>query len=106
MAFLNASLIPGRYYSLHMTAGFTYASDKIASNPEFLFGPSISFLKEQLFLTVGAYGGNQQTLQGNYTVGSAAPSGSLPTIDKFHWKPGFAISWRVASLGGSKKGAN
>ncbi len=101
MAFLDASLIDGTtswlHGSLHMTAGFTLTSGQLSTNPEFLFGPSLSFLKEQLFITVGAYGGFQQALQAGYTIGSAAPGGSIPTLNQFHWKPGFAISWRVAS---------
>jgi hypothetical protein len=101
MAFINASLIDGTTSwlkgSLHMTAGFTLTNNQLSTNPEFLFGPSLSFLRERLFFTVGAYGGFQQSLQAGYALGGPAPSGTIPTVNQFHWRPGFAISWRVVS---------
>jgi hypothetical protein len=101
MAFINASLVDGTTSwlkgSLHMTAGFTLTNNQLSTNPEFLFGPSLSFLRERLFFTGGVYGGFQQSLQAGYTLGGPAPSGTIPTVNQFHWRPGFAISWRVVS---------
>ena len=103
MTLVSANLLDGLWgrewcCSLHLSAGFTLSSDKLSTNPEFLFGPSLSFLRDQFFLTAGVYGGFQQSLTGGYTVGGAAPSGSIPTVNQFHWKPGFAISWRIPKL--------
>jgi hypothetical protein len=110
MVFLSASLIDGTTsrlpLSLHLTAGFTVANDTLSTNPEFLFGPSVSFLKERFFLTAGAYGGFQQALQTGYSVGGPAPSGSIPTLNQFHWRPGFAISWRIFSASKSNSVAS
>jgi hypothetical protein len=103
MGFLNASLRETRGWccSAHLTAGFTLTNNKLSTNPEFLFGPSIGMLNEQLFITAGAYGGFQGSLQSPYTFGGAAPTGTIPTLNQFHWKAGFAISWRVPSFGSS-----
>jgi hypothetical protein len=103
MTLVSANLLDGLWgrewcCSVHLSAGFTLSSNKISTNPEFLFGPSLSFLRDQFFLTAGVYGGFQESLTGGYTVGGAAPSGSIPTVNQFHWKPGFAISWRVPKL--------
>ena len=85
--------------SLHMTAGFTLTNNQLSTNPEFLFGPSLSFLRERLFFTVGAYGGFQQALQTGYTLGGTeAVFGTIPTVNQFHWGDrASAISWRVVS---------
>jgi hypothetical protein len=108
MGFLHASLYEARGWccSAHLTAGFTITNNKISTNPEYLFGPSIGFLKEQLFITAGAYGGYRSALQGSYVVGGPAPSGSIPTVNQLHWKAGFAISWRVTSFGSSNNKSN
>ncbi len=103
MGFLHASLRETRSWccSVHLSAGFTLTDNKISTNPEYLFGPSLGFLKEQLLITGGAYGGYQAALQGSYVVGGPAPSGTIPTVNQLHWKAGFAISWRVTSFGSS-----
>jgi hypothetical protein len=103
MTLVNANLVDGLFgkewcCSLHLSAGLTLASDKLSTNPEFLFGLSISALRDQLFITGGVYGGFQETLTGGYTVAGAAPSGTIPVTNQFHWKPGIAISWRVPKL--------
>jgi len=103
MTLVSANLIDGilgREWccSIHLSAGFTLSSNKLSTNPEFLFGPSLSFLRDQFFITAGVYGGYQQALTGGYALGDAAPSGTIPTVNQFHWKPGFAISWRVPKL--------
>ena len=103
MTLVSANLLDGLWgrewcCSLHLSAGFTLSSDKLSTNPEFLFGPSLSFLRDQFFVTAGVYGGFQQALTGGYTLGGASPSGSIPTVNQFHWKPGFAISWRIPKL--------
>jgi hypothetical protein len=105
MGFLNASLWESRHWccSAHLTAGFTLTDNKLSTNPEYLFGPSIGMLNEQLFITAGAYGGYQGTLQSPYVLGGPAPSGTIPTLNQFHWKAGFAISWRVPSFSSSSK---
>jgi hypothetical protein len=109
MAFISASLWDGTtsrlHGSFHMTAGFTASNNQISTNPEFLFGLGLSFLRERLFFTAGAYGGFQQALQGGYTLGGTAPSGTTPTLNQFHWRPGFAISWRIVSASKSNSGS-
>ena len=103
MAFLSGSVAESRSWccSMHITAGFTLTDNKLSTNPEFLFGPSVGMLNERLLITAGAYGGYKASLPNPYTVGGAAPSGAIPTLNQFHWKAGFAISWRITSLGGS-----
>ena len=110
MAFINASLWDGTTSWLHgsvqMTVGLTLSNNTISTNPEFVFGPSLSFLRDRLFLTGGVYAGFQESLANGYTLGGPAPSGSIPTLNQLHWKPGFAISWRTVSASKAKDTGN
>lgn len=112
MVFVSANLYDnlfGRGFwccSIHITAGFTVANNGLSTNPEFLIGPSLGLVKDRLFLTVGAYGGYRQSLAGPYSLGGAAPTGSIPTVNQFQWKQGWALSWRVPKLGGSSDTGN
>jgi hypothetical protein len=87
---LRARNLPARREScrsLHPTAAFS--SNKLR-HPDFLFGPSVSFLRDQFFpMAAFTEVSGSHSLPG-YAVGGSAPSGSIPTINQFHWKQGFS----------------
>jgi hypothetical protein len=83
------------YVSFGVTAK---SSDNKGTNIEYLFGPSWGFAERQLFLTVGAYAGQQQRLGGSLSVGQATSlsAANLPISQTTVWKVGFAITWAPA----------
>lgn len=83
------------YLSFGVTAK---SSDNKGTNIEYLFGPSWAFAQRQLFLTAGAYAGQQQRLGGSLSVGQATSlsAANLPISQTTVWKVGFAITWAPA----------
>jgi hypothetical protein len=83
------------YFSVGVTAK---SSDNKGTNVEYLFGPSWAFADRQLFITAGAYAGQQQRLANSLTVGSmtSLSSANLPITQTTIWKVGFAITWAPA----------
>jgi hypothetical protein len=78
--------------------GLTAKPDNEGTDPEFLVGPSISFIEERLFFTFGGYAGRKQELEGNLTVGQKIPADfgdELPISKHYVWKPGFAITYKI-----------
>jgi hypothetical protein len=83
----------------YLSAGVTAkSSDNKGTNIEYLFGPSWSFAERQIFITAGAYAGQQQRLANSLTVGSTTglSAANLPITQTTIWKPGFAITWAPA----------
>ncbi len=80
------------YLSVGVTAK---PSDTKGTNIEYLFGPSWSFADRQIFVTAGAYSGQQQRLANSLSVGSTTSlsSSNLPITQNTIWKVGFAITW-------------
>jgi hypothetical protein len=85
------SFIPN-YFSAGVTAK---SSDNKGTNIEYLFGPSWAFAERQIFITAGAYAGQQQRLANSLTVGSTTSlsSANLPITQSTIWKAGFAVTW-------------
>ncbi len=81
----------------YMSFGITAKNDGKSTNAEYLIGPSWGLISRNLFLTVGAYAGQQQTLQGGLKVGdpTSLSSANLPITTGYHWNVGFAISWKI-----------
>lgn len=92
--FKSVQWIPN-YISVGVTAK---ASDNKGTNVEYLFGPSWAFADRQLFLTAGAYAGQQQRLANSLMVGSTTSlsGANLPITQTTIWKAGFAITWAPA----------
>lgn len=82
---------------IHLTLGLSPQSDGDATRAEIFFGPSVSFADEMVFLSVTAYRGWQQTLEGTYYPGKALPPGSstVPTGTDEEWGVGLSISFRI-----------
>jgi hypothetical protein len=83
---------------LHMSLGLTAQPNNEGTDPEFLIGPSISFIEERLFFTFGGYAGRKQELEGNLILGQKIPEGfgdELPVSKHYVWKPGFAITYKI-----------
>jgi hypothetical protein len=85
------SFIPN-YFSAGVTAK---SSDNKGTNIEYLFGPSWAFAEHQIFITAGAYAGQQQRLANSLAVGSTTSlsSANLPITQSTIWKAGFAVTW-------------
>jgi hypothetical protein len=84
----------------YATLGVTANSDNKGTSPEFLLGGSRSFAQQKFFVTLGAYIGEQQKLDGGLQVGQTIPStlsGELPVTKSYHASWGFGISYRFAS---------
>jgi len=101
MVFLN-----GRFFSfdrsssffsgVHFTLGVTGKNDNKGTDVEFLLGPSLSFLDNNVFFTVGAYAGREQKLAGGMFKGLGLAAGVDPSVSKsYQWGLGFAVSYRI-----------
>jgi hypothetical protein len=82
----------------HLSAGVTAKAGEEGTEVEYLLGPSLGFgiFGTRLFLTFGAYGGWQRSLEGGLYLNAPVPESlaELPMRRTFCWKPGFAITWR------------
>jgi hypothetical protein len=84
--------------AFHASIGITAKNENNETDIEYLLGTSFSFLREQMFLTVGAYGSRQQRLEGGLFVGGPAPMGEPPVRKEWHWKIGIGISFKIPGL--------
>lgn len=82
---------------VHLSLGITAKPNDTGTNVEWLVGPSISFIEERLFLTVGGYAGRRQVLEGNLAPGQELPADfkdDIPVNNRLVWKPGFALTYK------------
>ncbi|HXJ12911.1 MAG TPA: hypothetical protein VNH19_11610 [Candidatus Limnocylindrales bacterium] len=77
--------------------GITAKSDDKGTSPEYLVGPSWAFIDRQLFITLGAYAGQQQRLLGGLAVGqtTSLSAANLPIAKEYHWSGAIAITWKL-----------
>ncbi|HEX3740795.1 MAG TPA: hypothetical protein VHV29_13930 [Terriglobales bacterium] len=80
-----------------LSFGITAKSDDKGTTPEYLLGPSWALAAQKLFLTFGAYAGEQQRLLGGLSVGQTTTlsAANLPVAKEYHWRLGFALSWKL-----------
>jgi hypothetical protein len=80
-----------------ISVGITAKADDKGTAPEYLIGPSWAFVKRQLFITLGAYAGQQQRLLGGLQVGQATSlsAANLPIAKEYHWSGAIAVSWKI-----------
>jgi len=100
MGFLHVR--PADSERLFITLGITAKNDNKGTAAEFLFGGSYGLLGNWLFLTGGAYLGQQQQLAGNLVVGQPVPTsltGEIPVQKSYHWSGAFSINVRIPGLG-------
>lgn len=82
---------------VHLSLGITAKPNDEGTNVEYLVGPSLSFIEERLFLTVGGYAGRRQQLEGNLVPGQELPESfkdDIPINNRLAWKPGFALTYK------------
>lgn len=89
---------PGGFpFSVQASLGVSAKVDNLGVDVEYLAGPSFGFLDNQLFVTVGAYGGRVQELQGGLKVGHAVPEEltEIPVRKDLVWRLGFAVTYKL-----------
>lgn len=82
---------------VHLSLGITAKPNDEGTNVEYLVGPSVSFIEERLFFTVGGYAGRRQQLEGNLAPGQELPkefTEDIPVNNRLTWKPGFALTYK------------
>jgi hypothetical protein len=87
----------GPISGFHFSLGVTAKPTDSGTNVEFLIGPSISFIEERLFFTIGGYAGRRKQLEGNLFLGQELPkefTDEIPTSNHLVWKPGFALTYK------------
>jgi hypothetical protein len=105
---LPVALLNSRFYDCNpdhgkclwvpqFSVGITAKADDKGTAPEYLIGPSWAFVKRQLFITVGAYAGQQQRLLGGLQVGqtTSLSAANLPIAKEYHWSGAIALSWKI-----------
>jgi len=87
----------GPLSGIHASLGVTAKADNKGTDPEFLVGPSLSFLEENLFFTFGGYVGKKQSLGGNLFIGAKVPDNlaEIPVRKDYRWGLGFTITYRI-----------
>jgi hypothetical protein len=80
--------------SLNASLGMTGKVDNQGTDIEFLVGPSLGLLGNNLYVTVGAYGGRQQVLQSGLDIGSEIPSSTVPVGKSLKWGFGWSLTWK------------
>lgn len=81
----------------HISLGITGKNDNKGTDIEYLVGPSMSMLEDNLFLTFGGYAGKQQKLGGSLFEGAAVPASvdELPIQKNYRWHFGFALTYKL-----------
>jgi len=87
----------GPLSGIHASLGLTARADDKGTDPEFLVGPSLSFLEENFFFTFGGYAGRKQRLAGNFFAGAKVPDNlaEIPVRKDLRWGFGFGITYRI-----------
>lgn len=96
MALLNMRIRSNQDFGFHFSLGITAKRTDSRTDVEYLVGPSLSFMKNQILFTAGAYAGKQEKIAGDLFINSVLASGtSITTQREYHFKPGFAFSYRL-----------
>lgn len=97
LAMLHANLWTSRHVGLAASLGVTAKAGIEGTDVEYLLGPSISFLDNRVFITVGGYAGKQHKLAGDLFVGAALPQdlNEIPTTKNTKWSIGFGLTWKI-----------
>jgi hypothetical protein len=77
--------------------GITAKADDKGTSPEYLVGPSWAFIDRHLFITLGAYAGQQQRLLGGLAIGqtTSLSAANVPVAKEYHWGGAIAITWKL-----------
>ena len=96
LVMLNTRLTNNPRYNLFFSLGITGKRDNAGTDIEYLLGPSFNLFSNNLFFTAGTYAGKQQRLAGDLFLNAKLPDNQsdIPVMKEFHWKPGFAITYR------------
>ena len=105
VSLLHARLFKVGNEAIYATAGIGVHSDNKGASPEYVFGLSQSVLDHRLFLTAGAYVGEQQRLANGLFLRRDVSDiqGDLPVVRDLKVRFGFAISYRILGSSENKK---
>jgi len=89
--------LKGSAVDLHASFGLSAKVQDSSTTAEYLAGFSLGLAENRFFLTVGGYYGNVTKLEGGFTPGSTLPADvkSPPVHQEKHWKPGFALTYKL-----------
>jgi hypothetical protein len=82
----------------YLTLGITAQGDSNkGATIAYLMGSSIASPGKNLFLTVGAFAATVEHLENGLAVGSTTTlsAANLPITQQYHWKLGFALSYKI-----------
>jgi hypothetical protein len=95
---LHTRVAPGFWVfdAVHLTLGLN-GNFSDGADLESLVGLSLSFAEERFFLTVGAYNGRVETIEGDFFVGAGLPMEvtDVPVHSGREWDFGFALSYKI-----------
>lgn len=94
---LNTRIWQGAGYGLHGSFGVTGKKDSTETAVEYFLGPSLSFLENRLFLTVGPFIGKQQRLAGDLFQSAPLASGTttIPVRSEYQVKLGVSFTYKI-----------
>jgi hypothetical protein len=96
MVMLNTRLWQTPSWGLHGSFGVAGKVGGSGAAVEYFVGPSLSFLENKLFLTVGPYIGRQDRLAGDlFQHASLTGFSSVPIVKKYHVKLGSILTFNI-----------
>jgi hypothetical protein len=85
-----------------VSTGVVGANRNDSTQLEYVVGPSLGLLKNQMFLTFGLHMARTQELAGGFQIGAHVPQGLGEPPVKKHWSPGFMFSISYAFYGSGR----
>jgi len=93
---LNTRLYQKPSFGLHGSFGVTGKQDNVGTDIEYFFGPSLSFLNNKVFFTVGPYMGKRQRLAGDLYEGAKLLEGNaVPIVKEYGLNLGLGFTYKI-----------
>jgi hypothetical protein len=86
------SLFGDRDASFVLSSGLVLSQRNNTVQPEFIAGPSLGFLRNTMFLTLGYHTARVPKLAGNFKIGDVVPTSLQDPLPlEYRWRNGFMI---------------